>query len=162
MTKSALTDLCLTAYLILVWFVSGVTLLQGWGNYPTWLDMGPMMSNEDFMRLREAHYWLIYPLAVIPGMASVVLNAVLVFLKPPGISRPLLIALLILTIGISVATIVIQIPLQDQIDAKGYDREVIQRLIDTDLWTRKIPGLISMAGFAVVLFQAVRRRAGQG
>lgn len=61
-------------------------LLQGWSNYPTWLDMGPMMSNQDFMRLRESHYWLIYPLAVIPGMISLGLNLALVLLKPEGVS----------------------------------------------------------------------------
>jgi hypothetical protein len=40
--------------------------------------------------------------------------------------------------SIGVATFAVQVPLQDQIDVNGYDRAAIQRLIDTDLWTRKI------------------------
>src|SRR5262249_54081015 len=120
--------------------------------------MGPMMSNEDFMRLRDAHYWLIYPLAVFPGMLGLVLNIVLVFLRPAGISWLLLIALLIIRLIIAVATLTVQVPRQDRIDAGGYDRAVIQQLIDTDLWTRKIPGLIGMALTAVLTWQAVRRR----
>jgi hypothetical protein len=158
MTKAMLTDICLASLLILTWFVSGVTLLQGWGNYPTWLDMGPMMSNEDFKRLREAHYWIIYPLAVFPGMVALVLNVILVILRPPGISWSLLIAGLMIGLVIAIATFTAQVPLQDQIDANGYDRAVIQKLIDTDLWTRKIPGLIGMALTAVLTWQAVRRR----
>ena len=160
MTKTFVTDLCLTTWLILGWFVSGVTLLQSWGNYPSWLDMGPMMSNDNFMRLREAHYWIIYPLAVLPGMVGLALNVVLVVLRPHGISRRLLLAVLALSLVIAVATFTVQIPLQDQIDANGYDRNVIQRLIDTDLWTRKIPGLIWMAVFAGITWQAVLRRSG--
>lgn len=160
MTKSDLTDVCLVAFLILGWFVSGVTLLQGLGNYPTWLDMGPMMSNEDFLRLRHAHYWLIYPLAVIPGMINLLLNVVLLFLRPAGVSFALLLFALAIGLVIGGATFTIQVPLQDQIDANGYDREVIQRLIDTDLWTRKIPGVFAMASLAVLTWQAVRRRMG--
>lgn len=92
----------MTAWIILGWFVSGVTLLQGWGNYPTWLDMGPMMSNEDFMRLREAHYWIIYPLAIFPGMIALALNVALVMLRPQGVSLWLLIAALILGVVIAI------------------------------------------------------------
>ena len=160
MTKSDLTDVCLVAFLILGWFVSGVTLLQGLGNYPTWLDMGPMMSNDDFLRLRHAHYWLIYPLAVIPGMVSILINVALLILRPAGISFALLLLALALGLVIAIATFTIQVPLQDQIDANGYDRDVIQRLIDTDLWTRKIPGAFAMANLAALTWQAVRRRVG--
>lgn len=158
--KSAFTDICLTALLILSWFVSGVTMLQGFGNYPTWLDMGPMMSNDDFMKLRAAHYWIIYPLAVIPGMIAMLLNVALIVLRPPGVSIWLLILALVLSSVIAIATFAVQIPLQDQIDAAGYDREVIQRLIDTDLWSRKLPGAAAMATYAVITWQAVRSRAG--
>ncbi|MBX3705258.1 MAG: hypothetical protein KF911_01400 [Pseudomonadales bacterium] len=158
MTRSTFTDLCLAAWVILYWFVSGVTLLQGWSNYPTWLDMGPMMSNEDFLHLRQAHYWLIYPLAVIPGMVSLVLNAVLVWLRPWGINWWLLLIQFATGLVIAVSTMVVQIPLQDRIDAMGYDRELIQHLIDTDLWARKIPGLIGMSIMVLLTWQAVRRR----
>lgn len=157
MTKSVFTDLCLTGCIVLGWFVAGSTLLQGWANYPTWLDMGTMMSNEDFLRLRHAHYWLIYPLAVVPGMISLALNGLLLFLKPQGISWWLVLFQFALGLVIAVSTMVVQIPLQDQIDANGYDREVIQRLIDTDLWARKIPGVIGMVSFALLTWQAVRR-----
>jgi len=42
--------------------------------------------------------------------------------------------------------------------AQGYDRAVIERLIATDLWARKVPGVIAMANLAVITWQAVRRR----
>jgi hypothetical protein len=158
-SKALFSDACVTAFIILVWLVTGVTLLQGLANYPTWLDMGPMMSNDDFRRLREAHYWKIYPLAVYPGMISLILNIVLIWLRPRGISSWLLVASLVIGLVIGLATFLVQVPLQDRIDASGYDRDVVQRLIDTDFWTRKLPGYAGMAIGALLTWQAVRRPA---
>ena len=156
--REHVADACLVAFLILFWFVCGVTLLQGWGNYPMWRDMGAAMSNEDFLRIRHAHYPIIYPLAVIPGAVSSGLLAVLLWLRPVGISLEQLWAVFLLSLGIGISTFAVQIPLQDRLDAVGYERAVIERLIETDLWARKIPGLLAMALAVPLTWQAVRRR----
>jgi len=117
-----------------------------------------MMSNADFMRLRAAHYWVIYPLAVYPGLMAFVLNAALLVLRPQGVSMWLLGASLLLGLCIGTATFAVQVPLQDRIDMHGYDRDVIRRLIETDLWSRKIPGVLAMGVYAAITWQSVRRR----
>lgn len=151
-------DTMLAVFIILSWFVSGAGYLQGLGNYQTWLDMGGMMSNADFLSLRRAHYWWIYPLVVVPGILSVMLNGALLVWRPAGLSRWLLPALFTLGTGMLVSTALIQVPLQDRIDAAGYDRAVIQRLIETDMWLRKLPGLVFNLLLAALTVQAVRRR----
>lgn len=156
--REHVTEACLAGFLILFWFVCGATLLQGWGNYPMWLDMGDAMSNEAFLEIRRAHYPIIYPLAVIPGAVSGVLHALLLWLRPAGVSLVLLWTIFLLGLWIGVSTFAVQIPLQDRLDAFGYERAVVERLIETDLWARKLPGLLAMALAVPLTWQAVRRR----
>jgi hypothetical protein len=107
--------------------------------------------------LREAHYWKISPLAVYPGLIAFAANAALLFLRPPGVARWILPACFALNLGVLVATFAVLVPIQDRIDAGGFDRELIERLIRGDFWLRKIPGMLAGALVAVLLWQVVRR-----
>lgn len=159
-SKALLADTILVAFAFLYLVVGGVTLMQGLVNYPFWRDLGPLISNEDFLRLREAHYWKIYPLAVYPGTVAGALNVALFFLRPQGVSVWLTGVVFALGMIVGVATFAVEIPYQDIIDAKGYDRAAIEGLIRTDLVYRKIPGVAAMILVAVMLWQALRGRSG--
>lgn len=153
-----LADTLLVLFAAIYLTVGGVTLMQGLVNYPTWRDMGPMMSNEDFLALREAHYWKIYPLAVIPGSLALPLNIALLFVRPTGVPVWLTGLVLALSLVVAVATFAFEIPRQDILDARGYDRSVIDALIQTDLLFRKLPGVAAMALVGVMVWMALRRR----
>jgi hypothetical protein len=157
--RSAAADAVLVIFAFLYLVVGGVTLMQGLVNYPFWRDMGPMMSNEDFLRLRQAHYWKIYPLAVYPGFAALLLNVALLFLRPAGVTAWLTVTVLVLSLGVGIATFAVEIPFQDVLDARGYDRAAIEGLIRSDLIYRKIAGVAGMLVVALMLWQALRCRS---
>jgi hypothetical protein len=156
--RAAIADAIFVAFVFLCLVVGGVTLMQGLVNYPFWRDMGPMMSNEDFLKVREAHYWKIYPLAVYPGTVAGALNVALLFFRPTGVSVWLTAMVLALGLVVGVATIAVEIPYQDILDAKGYDRAAIEALIRTDMMYRKVPGVAAMVLVGVMLWQALRGR----
>jgi hypothetical protein len=153
----ALRDAALVAFLISFTFVWGASYVQGFENYPYWRDLGPHISPEAFRALREAHYWKIYPLAVYPGLVTLAANAALLFLRPPGVSRWLLPACFALNLVVAVATFAVLVPIQDQIDAHGFDRALVERLITGDFWLRKIPGTLAGALVVGLVWQLVRR-----
>jgi hypothetical protein len=156
--RAAIADTVFVVFVFLYLVVGGVTLMQGFVNYPFWRDMGPMISNEDFLKLREAHYWKIYPLAVYPGMLAGPLSIALFFFRPAGVSVWLTAAVFVLSLAVGVATFAVEIPYQDVLDAEGYDRAAIEGLIRTDFIYRKIPGVTAMVLVAVMMWQALRRR----
>jgi hypothetical protein len=59
---------------------------------------------------------------------------------------------------VGVATVAVEIPYQDILDAKGYDRAAIEALIRTDVMYRKVPGVTGMVLVGVMLWQALRGR----
>lgn len=155
--KSQLRDATLVAFVLSFTFVWGASYVQGFENYPYWRDLGPHISAEAFRELREAHYWKIYPLAVYPGLVALVANAVLLFLPPPGVARWILPACFALNLVVGIATFAVLVPIQDRIDAGGFDRALIEQLIRGDLWLRKLPGTLAGGLVAALLWQSIRR-----
>jgi hypothetical protein len=154
--KTAIREIALVAYVISFTFVWGASYVQGFENYPYWRDLGSHVSAEAFRALREAHYWKIYPLAVYPGLVAFLANATLLLLPPPGISRWILPACFALNLIVLVATFGVLVPIQDRIDAGGFDRELIERLITGDFWLRKIPGTLAGVLVVALLWQLIR------
>lgn len=157
--KSTLRDTALVVFIVSFTFVWGTSYVQGFENYPYWRDLGPHISPEAFRALRDAHYWKIYPLAVYPGLVAFIANGALLVLRPPGVSRWILPACFLLNVVVMVATFAILVPIQDRIDAGGFDRALIEELIAGDFWLRKIPGTLSGLLVIGLLWQVVRRRA---
>lgn len=155
--KARFRDAALVAFVISFAFVWGASYVQGFESYPYWRDLGPHVSPETFRALREAHYWKIYPLAVYPGLVAFFANTALLLLPPPGISRWILPACFGLNLVVLVATFMVLVPIQDEIDVGGFDRELIEQLIRGDFWLRKIPGTVAGLLVVVLVWQVVRR-----
>lgn len=131
----------LLAFFALVFYRLGASNVEGLLNYPFWLDMGPMMSNADFIQLRVDHLWKIYPLLVIPVGLVFLVTATLAVLAPPGLGRwPFVAAAALQLVGI-VSTIAIQVPIQNSLSQSGFDAAELTRLIQTDLLFRKLPSV---------------------
>jgi hypothetical protein len=141
----------------LFFYVWGAANLEGLLNYPFWRDMGPMMTNEDFIKLRSDHLWKIAPLLVLPVAVLAMVTLSLVFLGPPSIPRWALIAILCLELISVLSTIFIQIPIQFQHNREGYDLASFNRLITTDFWFRKLPRFIEAPFVVFVLWRVISR-----
>ncbi|MGV0024502.1 hypothetical protein [Phormidesmis priestleyi] len=63
-------------------------------NYPMWWDMGARMSNIDFIAVRQAHQWRIFPLLVIPLALRVPVSIALLWRRPGFIRSWMLLSIL--------------------------------------------------------------------
>ena len=124
--------------------------------YPFTRDMGEVVTKADWIRLREGPFARIFPLLVIPFPQSVVATIVLVSLKPPFIRRWLLLVILGLQAVIVASTILVQVPIQLQLNS-GFDRAAAIRLISTDFRLRKLPLQVEGAFVLYALWRVVVR-----
>lgn len=120
----------------------GASNIEALLNYPFWRDMGSMMSNDDFIRLRDEHLWKVFPLLVAPIALLVIVTAVLAWTGAPPVPRWVFIGALACQSVMVASTILIQIPIQFELTRSGFDAALLDRLILTDLLLRKLPSLV--------------------
>lgn len=109
-------------------------------NYPSWYIIGP---SEAWTPYRKFLFAKIVPLLAVPALGLQTIALIVVIAKRPfAIPKwtPWTILMLIAISIVSSATI--QIPIQMLLD-KEYSKELIDKLIITDLWLRLVPGTIS-------------------
>lgn len=148
-------DVLLLLFVGLYFYRIGATSLEGFFNYPFWKDMGPMMSNADFIQLRSDHIWKIFLLIVAPAGISILVTAALAVMGAPPVPRWVFIGALLFQLIAIASTIAIQLPIQQQLDTTGYDAAAIERLISTDLLLRKLPGLIQGIFVVVAMWRVI-------
>ena len=149
----------LILFFALYFYRVGAGNLEGLLNYPFWRDMGPMMSNEDFMRLREDHMWKVFPLLVLPVVTLPIVTAMLAVTGAPPVPRWVFAGALTLQLVAVLSTILIQFPIQVQLTQTGFDAAALDRLIVTDLWFRKIPSLVEGVFVLIALWRVIARPA---
>lgn len=81
----------------------------------------------------------------MPIAASLVLNVLLLWWRPPEIPRWAVWATLALQAVAWTSAALVQIPIQARLSADGYSRELIERLIWTDFAYRKVPAYLRLA-----------------
>ena len=141
--------LLLLLFFALYFYRLGAANVEALLNYPFWLDMGPMMSNADFIQLRTDQVWKIVPIMVAPFGLLVLITSALALLGAPPVPRWVFIGAFALQLVAGVSTVTVQVPIQLQLDTSGYDAAALERLISTDLLFRKLPSMIE--GIFVIL-----------
>jgi hypothetical protein len=127
----------------LVFYGMGASFVESFVNYPTWKAVGP----SEFRSYHQALSSLIVPFMVIPLIVTTILTALLLRFRPTAIPRWAIWVSLGLQIIIWISTLTIQLPIQFALSRDGLSIPEIERLITTNLWFRKIPGVINAALF---------------
>jgi len=153
---SGLQSVLLVMFFGLFFYQWGAANLEGFLNYPWMRDLGELLSKDDWIRTRTAPFAKIFPLLVIPFALSIVATIALAFLAPPFIPRWVILIVLALQAVIATSTILVQGPIQFQLNS-GFDREVVDRLITTDFWLRKVPLQFEGAFVLYALWRVVAR-----
>ncbi len=154
---SSLQGGLLVGFFALFFYVWGTTNLEGLMNYPFWREMGQMMSNDDFIRLRADHGWKIFPLLVVPLLLLFIVTIALVFLAPVWLPRWTLLVVLAIELLYMAVTIFLEIPIHRSHETLGYDLALFDRLIAIDIWLRKLPRLIEAPCVVYLLWRALMR-----
>lgn len=156
--QSPVQAILLLLFFCLFFYRLGASNFEALLNYPFWRDMGSMMSNDDFIRLRDEHLWKVFPLLVAPIALLVIVTAILAWTGAPPVPRWVFVGALACQSIMVASTVLIQIPIQFELTRSGFDAALIDRLIWTDLVLRKLPS-VAEAGFILIgLWAVITRR----
>jgi len=123
----------------LVFYNLGASFIESFVNYPTWRLIG---ANE-FRAYHQAVGPLYISYGVAPGVLATVLTLLLLYLRPPAIPTSAILLAIGLQLIMWVSSISIQIPIQMQLDKAGLSLPLINRLIVTNFWLRRVPSTVN-------------------
>jgi hypothetical protein len=125
--------------LTLVFYGMGASFVESFVNYPTWRLIG---ANE-FRAYHQALGPLVIGYMVIPMLITTVLTILLLWFRPAPIPRWAIWLAVVLQLIIWVSTAAIQLPIQMQLSRDGLSLPLINRLIFTNWWLRKVPQIMN-------------------
>ena len=137
----------------LTFYGMGASFIEGFVNYPTWRLVGA----DEFRTFHQTLSPLGIGYMVVPLMLATVLTIALLWLRPAAIPLWLIALSIALRLVTGVSTFTIQIPIQMELSSGGLSLPLIERLIFTDLWLRKVPMLINSALFLWMMSLLLRR-----
>ena len=136
----------------LIFYGTGASFVESFVNYPTW----PLIGAAEFRAYHQALGPLIIGYMVIPLLIATVLTALLAWFRPAPIPRWAIWLSVILQLISWVSTAAIQLPIQFQLSSNGLSVPLIEQLIFTNWWYRKIPQIINTVLFVWMMSLLVR------
>ena len=149
--KNKISTIVFSVYILLVFYVFGGGIVNSLVAYRTWRAVG---ANE-FPEFHQIDSTLIIPLFVIFFFLSFIPQILLFWFRPMVIPRWLVWLALIFNLITLVSTIIIQIPIQVELD-KQFSLELIERLISTDFIYRRIPMFLMAIVNFTMLYKVVK------
>jgi hypothetical protein len=133
----------------LVWYGNGAAFVESFVNYPSW----HLVGSEHF----PVYFQFIGPRViaffVAPAVLGTIFTIALIWLRPSGIPAWAVWGAILTQTVVWASTIAIQLPIQFALGESGFSVELIERLITTNFWLRRVPYAISAVLF---LWMAVR------
>lgn len=137
----------------LVFYGMGASFIESFVNYPTW----PLIGADEFRAFHQALSPLVVGYMVIPLMLASLLTVALLWLRPTAIPRWAIALSIALQLVAWVSTFTIQIPIQMELSSAGLSLPLIERLIVTNWWLRRVPMLINSVLFLWMMSLLLRR-----
>ena len=149
--KNKISTIVFSVYILLAFYVFGGGVVNSLVAYRTWRAVG---ANE-FPEFHQIDSSLIIPLFVIFFFLSFIPQILLFWFRPMVIPKRLVLLALFSNLITLVSTVIIQIPIQVELDKK-FSLELIDRLISTDFIYRRIPMfLLAIINF-IMLYKVVK------
>ena len=140
----------------LVFYGMGAAFVEGFVNYPTW----PLVGAGEFRAFHGAVGALVVRYMVVPMLVTTVLTMALLWRRPAPVPRWALWLSVALQLATWVSTAAVQLPIQFQLNADGVSLPLIERLIVTNWWFRRVPHLVNATLFLWMMHLLVRGSAG--
>ena len=141
----------------LIFYGVGASFVESFVNYPTWRLIGA----GEFLAYRQALSPLIIGYMVIPMIVGTLLTVLLVWFRPAGIPAWAVWLSIVLQMLVWISTAFIQIPIQIELSSSGLSLPLIDRLIVTNLWFRKVPQISNTVLFLWMMSLLLVRRKGE-
>ena len=124
----------------LMFYGLGASFVESFVNYPTW----PLIGAAEFKAYHQALSPLVIGYMVVPMLVGTSLTLLLAWLRPAPIPAWAIWLSVGLQLVVWVSTASIQLPIQFQLSSDGLSLPLIQKLISTNFWFRKIPQVINI------------------
>ncbi len=155
--RNKISSIVFSIYVLLCFYVFGGGIVNSLVSYKTWRWVG----EKEFPKFHQVDSSLIIPLFVIFFFLSFIPQILLFWFRPLIIPKPLIWLAFLLNLATLISTITIQIPIQSELD-KAFSRDLIERLISTDLVFRKIPMILLAVTNFIMLYKVVTQANSQG
>ena len=149
--KNKISAIVFSLYILLTFYVFGGGIVNSLVAYRTWRAVGA----EEFPAFHQIDSSLIIPLFVIFAFLSFIPQILLFWFRPMVIPKILVWLALLCNLIALASTIIIQIPIQIELDRK-FSLELIDRLISTDFIYRKIPMILMAIINFIMLYKVVK------
>lgn len=150
-STNKISTIVFSVYILLAFYVFGGGIVNSLVAYRTWRAVG---ANE-FPKFHQIDSSLIIPLFVVFFFLSFIPQILLFWFRPLAIPKWLVVLALFFNLITLVSTIIIQIPIQVELD-KRFSLDLIERLISTDFIYRRMPMLFLAIINFIMLYKVVK------
>ena len=139
----------------LVFYGNGAAFVESFVNYPSW----HLIGSDEFVAYHQFISPRVLMFLVAPALLGTVFTVLMLWARPATVPLWAVWAAIAAQAIVWVSSATIQIPIQVQLSAHGLSRELIERLIETNFWLRRIPYAVCAGLF---LWMAARAVGGGG
>lgn len=119
----------------LVFYGNGAAFVESFVNYPSW----HLIGSDEFVAYHQFITPRVLTFLVAPALLGGVFTVLMLWARPAVIPLWAVWAAIAAQVIVWVSTATIQVPIQLQLSAHGLSLELIERLIETNFWLRRIP-----------------------
>lgn len=139
----------------LVFYGTGAAFIESFVNYSSW----HLIGNSEFVAYHRFISPRVLAFLVAPLLLGTVFTILMLWSRPAAIPAGAIWAAIAAQAVVWVSTVTIQVPIQLQLSEHGLSVELIERLIETNFWLRRIPYAICAGLF---LWMAARVMVASG
>ncbi len=139
----------------LVFYGNGAAFIESFVNYSSW----HLIGSETFLNYHKFISPRIIAFLVAPAVLGTVLTITLLWFRPIMIPLWSVWVAILLQIVVWVSTATIQVPIQLQLAVHGATPALLERLIETNWWFRRLPYAACAALFLWMATRAIAPRA---
>jgi hypothetical protein len=141
----------------LVFYGTGAAFIEGFVNYASW----HLIGTDEFIEYHRFISPRVLTFLVAPLLLGTAFTIVMLWSRPAAIPAWAVWAAIAAQAIVWTSTITIQVPIQLQLSDHGLSVELMERLIETNFWLRRIPYAIC-AGLFLWMAAQVMGATGEG
>lgn len=135
----------------LVFYGNGAAFIESFVNYPSW----HLIGNDAFLNYHKFIGPRVIAFLVVPALLGTVFTIVLLWSRPAAIPLWSVWVAILLQLVVWVSTATIQIPIQLQLAVQGASPALLERLMETNWWFRRVPYAVCAALFLWMATRAI-------
>jgi hypothetical protein len=142
----------------LVFYTTGAAFIEGFVNYSSWHLIGP----AEFQAFHKFITPRILALLVVPAALGTVFSIFMLWCRPASIPIWSVWLVIALQMALWISSATIQIPIQLKLQTRGLSIPVVDQLIVTNWWLRRLPYGVTAALFIWMMIKVLGKEKAAG